>query len=140
MEEALSIEEQIQRIMSRQKWDDVDKNFAVGNIRRRKTWVDLMSHFEVQMSPEEKAAWEKDAEIYKSNPVGIFLQYLSTWQTPDQKTMRYKWNNLNRGMTQTGFVQDPNANIRHFEDWGDRKFALEYIQYLRILHNYLRKI
>ena len=140
MEETLSMAERIQQIVDDPKWSNEDKEIVINNMKRRFGWIDLMTNLDIQMSPEEEKIWAEDIKTYDSSSPSAFLQYMNTWETPDNQKMWYKWNNSNTNMTPTGIVSDTSSSSRYLESWGDKKYITEYIQYLRILHNYLDQI
>ena len=140
MEEQLTLTERIQKIMDEPRWSQQDKEIIIDRIKRRWSWIELIANLGIQMSPEETKTWAEDVKTYTSSTPSAFLQYMNTWAMPDNRTSYYAWNNFNADRTPTGIIGDTDSNRRFFQDWGDRNHVLEYIQYLRILHNYLDQV
>ena len=139
MAKALSMSARIKQVLAEPRWSDEDKAIIVDRIKRRWWWIDLMSNLDITLTPEERRAWAEDIEAYKNSMPSAFLQRMSSWKTPDDRTMLYRWNTIKSGVVPTGILAD-GSSMRRFESWGDRDHASHFVKYLRLLHNYLEQV
>ncbi|MBP5343962.1 MAG: hypothetical protein J6Y85_02685 [Alphaproteobacteria bacterium] len=139
-EKALSLAERIEHIATDSRLSDQTKTAIVNRMKRTESWYDLMANLAIQVSPEEARTWAEDLKTFSSATPSAFLNYMSTWKTPDDQVVSYAWNSMNLGKMPAGIVGGTSSSIRYVESYENHRHASEYIQYLRLLHNYIGQV